>query len=52
MNGNFTLPEFPTLYFCPSEGSLQAADYRTHFKIQSEIEIKSFVPSLLLQYLI
>lgn len=41
--GNFPPPEFPTPYFCPSEGILQAADYRTHFKIQSEIETKSFV---------
>lgn len=42
--GNFPPPpEFPTPYFCPSEGILQAADYRTHFKIQSEMETKSFV---------
>lgn len=37
MNDNFTLPEFPTLYFCPFEAILQAADYRVNFKIQSEI---------------
>lgn len=34
----FFPPEFPTLYFCLPEGILQAADYKTNFKIKSEIE--------------
>lgn len=46
MNGNFTLPEFPTFYFCTSKGIIQAADYKTNFKIQSEVERKSFAPSI------
>jgi len=41
--GSFPPPEFPTPYLCLSDGILQAANYRTHFKIQSEIETKSFV---------
>lgn len=42
-NPNFLPPEFPTPYYCPSEDILQAAEYRTHFKIQSETETNYFV---------